>query len=467
MTGSGGSLRATLLRWLLLPTLVLVPLNALWTYREGVAVANAAYDRSLLLSARTIAERLRVERGRLVLDLPYAALDMTENDLGGELYYRVSGLANELISGFDDFPPLPAGLPLSTAYPALVRFYDARYKGQPVRVAALHQPVSDEGVSGVALVQVAETLESRAALTQRILVDTLLRQGLLLGAAVGLILVAVGRGLRPLDRIGAELERRAVHELTPLDERSAPAETRSFVAALNRYIARLAELIELRKRFIANAAHQLRTPIAVLKTQIGVARREPDGESLRAIVNAMDGTTQAAARLANQLLSLTRAEHGVAAPHEPVDLAALARGVCLDLTPRAIEAGIDLGLEVDDAPPVVAGDPLLLQEMLVNVIDNAIRYAGRDARVTVRVARDGTLEVEDNGPGIPASERANVLKRFYRVPGQAAPGSGLGLAIVDEIVMQHGGRLELRDAASGGLYVHIELPLSVSGRHDA
>lgn len=463
MTG-GGSLRGALLRWLLLPTLVLLPLDAWWIYREGVAVADAAYDRSLLLSARTLAERLRVDGGRLVLDLPYAALDMTENDLGGELYYRVSGTRGELVAGFDDFPPLPAGLPLSTAYPTLVRFYEARYHDRPVRVAALHQPISEERLTGVALVQVAETLESRAALSQRILVATLLRQALLLGAAVLLILAAVRRGLKPLERMRADLERRDGHDLTPLDERNAPAETRAFVAALNRYIGRLVELIELRKRFIANAAHQLRTPIAVLKTQIGVARREPDDHALRGIVEAMDGTAQNAARLAHQLLSLTRAEHGMAARAEHVAMVPLARQVCLDLAPRATEAGIDLGLEAADSDVLaVGGDPVLLQEMLANLIDNATRYAGRGARVTVRLgpAPGGAcaVEVEDDGPGIPAGEHAHVLKRFYRVPGQTQPGSGLGLAIVGEIVARHGGRLSLHDMRPHGLRVRIELPL--------
>lgn len=463
-TTSGGSLRGTLLRWLLVPAMILLPLNALFTYREGVAVANAAYDRSLLLSARTIAERLRVERGRLTVDLPYAALDMAENDLGGRLFYRVTGIRNDFLAGFDDFPPLPPDLPLSAAYPALVRFYDAGYRGHQVRVAAFHQPINEGAVTGMALVQVAETFESRDALTERILLDMLRRQALLIGAVIVLILVGVARGLRPLDRLRDNLEHRGIQDLTPLDESTVPAETRAFVAALNRYIGRLAELVELRKRFIANAAHQLRTPIAVLKTQIGVAQREPDDAALRPIVDAMEATTQTAARLANQLLSLTRAEHGVTARGETVDLVELSRNVCLELAPRAMDCGIDLGHDAGDAaaPMVVRGDAVLLHEMLVNLIDNAAKYAGRGARVTVRLASAGnlcSLTVEDSGPGISIEERRHVRKRFYRVPGQAIPGSGLGLAIVDEIVSQHRGRIELEDAELGGLKVRVELPL--------
>jgi len=460
---SGGSLRGTLLRWLLLPTLILLPLNALFTYREGVAVANAAYDRSLLLSARTIAERLKVEHGRLVADLPFAALDMAENDVGSRLFYRVAGIDNEFLAGFADFPAHPHDVPLSRVYPALVSFYDSEYQGHAVRVAALLQAINQDGVLGMALVQVAETFESRDALTERILIDTLLRQALLLGAAVILIVAAVRRGLGPLDGLRAELEGRGVQNLTPLDESAVPAETRAFVAALNRYVGRLAELVALRKRFIANAAHQLRTPIAVLKTQIGVAQREPDPAALRAIVDAMDGTTQTAARLANQLLSLTRAEHGIAACGEPVDMIALARAVCLDMAANAMRANIDLGLDVSPSGvAIVAGDPVLLHEMLVNLVDNAIKYAGACRRITVQVRQSAsrvcTLTVEDNGPGIAAPEREHVLKRFYRLPCRAVAGSGLGLSIVNEVVAQHAGRLRLDEAGTGGLRVTIELP---------
>jgi two-component system sensor histidine kinase TctE len=375
-----------------------------------------------------------------------------------------------LLAGYADLPGPPDKLPMSTAYPALVHFYDVVYQGQQLRAAAFYQPINEQGLTGMAVVHVAETFATRDALTERILIDTLLRQALLIGCSIVLILVGISRGLRPIDRLRDNLEARGIQDLTPLDESAVPAETRPFVGALNRYIGRLAELVELRKRFIANAAHQLRTPIAVLKTQIGIARRETDLQSLHSIVQAMDSTTDTAARLANQLLSLTRAEHGVAASGQDVDMVALARNVCLDLSPRAVEAGIDLGFDAAASDPsVVRGDPMLLHEMLVNLIDNAIKYAGRGERVTVRVsAGDGlcTLIVEDSGPGIAAQERAQVKRRFYRVPGQSVPGSGLGLAIVDEIVTQHAGRFELDEAEIGGLRVRIRLPLRLPARRE-
>lgn len=462
------SLRGTLLLWLLVPTLVLLPLNAVWTYFGGITAANSAYDRSLLVSARTIAERIQMDETKLSLELPYAALDMSDNDLGGDFYFRVTGLKREHIAGFDDFPGLPPNVPLSTAYPALVRFYDGEYRGRPVRVAALHQPVSGDAISGVALVQVAETLESRSALTRRLLIETLIQQGLLLALSVLVIVFAVGRGLRPLERVRVDLERRDGQDLTPLDESAVPSETRAFVSALNRYVTRLSKMVELRKSFIANAAHQLRTPIAVLKTQVGVAKREKDASALRDVLSAIDDTTQSAARLANQLLSLTRAEHGIdsAASLTHIDLVAMARHVGLEVVPRAMAAEVDIGLdEASDKSVWVHGDAVLLQELLLNLLDNAIKYAGPGSRVTIRVfqerAESACLEVEDNGPGVPAHEREHVCKRFYRMAGQTIAGSGLGLAIVQEIVSRHNGRLELLDANAGqGLRVSVELPVN-------
>ena len=469
--GGSTSLRGTLLRWLLLPAVLVVPINALLTYRESVAISNAAYDRSLLMSARSIAEGIRFENGLLVVDLPYAAIDTTETGLGGRIFYRVTGPQQRLLGGYDDLPAVPAEVPMSTAYPVLVQFYDGVYRGLPVRVAALHQPISEEGAAGMALVQVAETLEARAALIERVLVQAVAKQLVLLGLAVAFILMAVRRGLSALDELRRNAEARSVGDLTPFDERAVPAETRAFVEALNRYIARLAELILLRKRFIENAAHQLRTPIAVLKTQVALAQREDDPKALRVIVNAMSATTDGAARLANQLLSLTRAEHGPAQRREIVDLVALSRQVCLDFASRAVAEGIDFGLETEsDVAVPVEGDAVQLQEMLVNLVDNAMKYGAPGQRVTVAVQLEdgsGVLTVDDSGPGIPVNERENVLRRFYRIPGQPQVGSGLGLAIVDETARQHGGTVELQDSPLGGLRVRVQLPLREPTRESA
>lgn len=461
-TGPADSLRATLLRWLLWPTLVVLPLGAWHAYREGAAIANAAYDRSLMLSARTMAETIRRVDGRYTVELSYAALDMAESDLGARVFHRIAGPDERLLAGFEDLPPVPQGLALSPSYPALVHLYDADYHGEPVRIAALHQPVSEPDASGMALVQVAETLEAREQMTRRLLMHTLARQLLTLVVAVGTILLAVRRGLAPLDTLRRDAQARSVDDLTPFDERTAPGEARAFVRALNRYIARLAELIALRKHFIENAAHQLRTPIAVLKTQLALAARERDPQALREIVQAMSGTADGAARLAHQLLSLTRAEHGLAGPAETVDLALLARQVCLEMAPRAVAEGADLGLdEASVASAPVNGDAVLLQELLVNLLDNALKYAGSGECITVRVQPlpgRVRLVVDDSGPGIAPHERAGALRRFYRPPGQAVPGSGLGLAIVEEIAVRHGGSIGLAESPYGGLRVAVDLP---------
>jgi two-component system sensor histidine kinase TctE len=454
------SLRGTLLRWLLWPTLIVLPLAAFHAYGEGVASANAAYDRALMLAARTMAETIRRVDGRYTVELSYAALDMAESGLGAHVFHRIAGPDEQLLAGFDDLPAVPTGLPLSGAYPALVHLYDADYRGQPVRVAALHQPVSEPEASGMALVQVAETLEAREQMARRLLVHTIARQVLLVALAVATILFAVRRGLAPLDSLRRDAEARSVDNLTPFDEQTAPGEARAFVRALNLYVERLAELIALRKRFIENAAHQLRTPLAVLKTQVALAARERDPAALREIVQAMGGTADNAARLANQLLSLTHAEHGPAGQLEPIDLVALARGVCLDMSPRAVAKRCDLGFdEATGSGLMVHGDRVLLQEMLVNLIDNALKYAGAE-RITVRVqlaAARVLLIVDDGGPGIPEHERANALRRFHRLCSQAVPGSGLGLAIVAEAAARHGGSVTLAESPYGGLRVSVSL----------
>lgn len=452
-----------LLGWLLAPMLLLAAIGTASAYRNAVDYANRAYDRSLLISARAIAERVQVKGGRVSVDVPYAAVDLFESDIGARFYFRVSGYAGEFVAGVSDFPPVPPGVPRSELYPALVRFYDTTYLDEPVRVAALHQPVVAGPSSGVALVQVAETFEARTLLARRMLFDTLLRQGALLGAAALLVVVAVQLGLRPIGRLRESLSGRAETDLTPLDTAQVPRELRPLVATLNGHVARLANLIELRRHFISNAAHQLRTPLAVLKTQIGLAQRETDPAALVQITRAMDDTIDGAVRLAQQLLSLTRAEHGSElGEFRPVDLAALARDVCLDHAVAAHARGIDLGYDGSPGSCPIQGDAVLLRELVVNLLDNALKYCPTGARITVRVQDpDGpvpvVLEVEDDGPGIPPEEYGRVLGRFYRLPGQQVPGSGLGLAIVREIAMRHGASVHLRKSPDSptGLLVAV------------
>jgi two-component system sensor histidine kinase TctE len=459
-----GSLRSQLLRWLIVPLVALVALNAVSLYRDALDAADIAYDRSLLASTRALAERVSVRDGKVVADVPYVALDSFETDTLGRIYYRVVGLTGETVSGYDDLPPPPPNVARSELYPALVRFYHADYNGEPVRIAALLQPVYDDSMRGIALIQVGETLDARRALSRRILVNTLLRQALLVLAVATLVWFAVRLVLQPLMRLKQVVETREVSDLSDVDETLVHREVRPLVAAMNGTMARMQGLIASQRRFIADASHQLRTPLTVLKTQAELALRENDPAAMRAIVRSIAATTDSTVHLANRLLTLARIEHGSgSASLSPVSLAALAQQVGLELALPAVQKGLDLALEADDGfDTTVLGQELLLHELLSNLADNAIHYTPAGGSVLLRVRRIGDevlLEVQDSGPGIDDAEADKVFMPFYRAQAalEANPGgTGLGLAIVRDIAALHGARVGMGRAAGGsGLKVDV------------
>ncbi len=468
--GKLGSLRGQLLRWLLIPLLILVALDAISVYRNALEITDVAYDRSLLASTRALAERVSIVHGKVVADVPYVALDSFETDTLGRLYYKVTGIRGEFVSGYDDLPALPPNVPRSDIYPALVHFYHASYRGQPVRIAALYQPVYDDSMRGIAMIQVGETLDARQDLTRKILFDTLWRQAALVVAAALLVWFAVRFVLRPLMQIKSEVEARAPTDLEDLDPALVHKEVRPLVLAMNGYMARLQTLIAGQRRFIADASHQLRTPLTVLKTQVELALREAertpqDPRALRELVAGIASTTDSAVHLANRLLALARTEHGAAEGEMgAVALGAIAHQAALEQAPAAVRHGVDLALEAEEGV-TVRGNPLLLHELVANLLDNALRYTPQ-GRVTLRVQAlpdaGGRLQVEDSGSGIAAAERERVFAPFYRAPAahQANPGgAGLGLTIVRDIVRLHGARIELSEAGGGhGLQVTVDFP---------
>jgi two-component system sensor histidine kinase TctE len=473
-----GSLRGQLLRWLLVPLVLLVGLNAVSVYRNALDAADMAYDRSLLASTRALAERVSVVDGKVVADVPYVALDSFETDTLGRIYYKVTGINGETVSGYGDLPPVPANVPRSEAYPALVRFYHATYNGQPVRIAALLQPVYDDSMRGIALIQVGETLEARRGLSNQILLDTLVWQAGLLLAVALLVWFAVRLVLQPLMRLKLALESRSPNDASDMDPALVHKEVRPLVAAMNASRARLHILISSQRRFIADASHQLRTPLTVLKTQAELALRECDRPqsdpqqmkaALREIVNSIAATTDSTVNLANRLLTLARIEHGgdadgALAAAQPVALRAVARQVGLELAMAAVAKQIDLSLEAE-CEGVVQGQELLLHELVANLVDNALRYTPAGGTVALRLqqnAAEVTLEVEDSGSGIAPGERERVFAPFYRASAtleRNPGGAGLGLAIVRDIAALHRARIVLADAASGpGLKVSVYFP---------
>jgi two-component system sensor histidine kinase TctE len=462
-----GSLRNQLLRWLLVPLVLLVAINAVSLYGDALDAADMAYDRSLLASTRALAERVSIRDGKVVADVPYVALDSFETDTLGRIFYKVTGLKGETVSGYDDLPKVPADVPRSELYPALVRFYHADYNGEQVRIAALLQPVYDDSMRGIALIQVGETLDARRGLSRRILLSTLLRQAVLVLAVATLVWFAVRLVLRPLMRLKSEVETRALSDLSNVGEALVHKEVRPLVGAMNGTMARLQNLIASQRRFIADASHQLRTPLTVLKTQAQLALRENDPAAMRAIVHSIAGTTDSAINLANRLLTLARIEHGSEAADRmvPVSLPAVVRQVGLELALPAVQKNIDLSLEApDDA--LVPGQALLLHELVSNLVDNAIRYTPEGGSVLLRVQAAGDavlLEVQDSGPGIPDAERDKVFTPFYRIAAtlEANPtGSGLGLAIAHEIAALHKARVVLGAIeGANGLKVSVVFPM--------
>ncbi|KQP12347.1 histidine kinase [Pseudorhodoferax sp. Leaf267] len=461
------SLRFRLLLGLLAPLTLFIVINSVSVYRQALAAATTAYDRTLLASAKTIGEQLDVdgfdEAAILRATVPYSALEAFEADNQSRMFYRVSTREGEMVSGFAELPFWRGQLPPRPPYAALVDFYDARFRDRPVRMAVLLQPVASDRGRGMAVVQVAETLELRETLARRLLVDMLWRQLLLLAVVAGATVLVVQRATRPVRALGQAIEERAADDLSPIHADDVPRELAPLVDAMTAVMGRLQRLLDHQKRFVRDAAHQLRTPLAVLKTQVQSAQR---GDAPPALALAEIGdTVQRATLLANQMLSLAKVEQLRQQPEfEPLDLAALVREVALDLSPLIADKLLDFSLEA--APVQVRAHRWMLQELARNLLHNAIKHSPVQGTLQVRVAaRDGQAwcSVGDAGPGISAELRQRLFAPF--AAGDVARGSGLGLAICREIVLALGGRIALdnRSASDGrvlGLDAVVWLPLA-------
>ncbi|GCL63617.1 sensor histidine kinase [Pseudaquabacterium pictum] len=463
-------MRSRLLAGILLPVGLLVALNTFSLYQQAQRAANTAYDRTLLASAKAIGELLDVggtpARPQLLATVPYAALEAFEADNRSRMFFKVSGFQGEMVSGFDDLPAWRGRLPDKGIYAALVDFYDDRYQGQPVRVAVLLQPVSGQIGQGMATIQVAETLELRQTLARQVLLDTLWRQAALLAVIAVVVWAVVQQATRPVRQLSEAIEAREADDLSPIEAPQAPRELAPLIAATNHALQRQARLLAHQQRFVRDASHQLRTPLAVLKLQVQSAQRGdlPPQQALAEIGHTVDGAT----RLANQMLALAKVEQLRQQGDAPVlDWADTVREVALDLAPLIADAGLDFELDTQPAP--VRGHVWALRELVRNLLHNALKHSPAGGGLQVRLAADGAeavLTVADSGPGIADALRPRLMQPFV---GGGGPGStGLGLAICREIVQQLGGTLVLdnRPAASGGiagLDAVVRLPLAAAG----
>lgn len=420
-------------------------------------VVRRTNDRVLAGALGAIAETVQVERGVVTLDLPPAAFGMLENSERDNVYYRIAE-GDTLLTGYADLPaPRPNDLTIDEP-----RFRFASYRGQRIRIAEVRRalPAIDRPV----VVQVAETLDGRTALSRRLMIALLVGEILLVGIAVLLVRPALGWSLRPLSRLRGAVEARdgrAAPDLSPLETGPLPLELRPLATAFDRLLAQLDTATAATRRFTADASHQMRTPLAVLKVQVALARR---GSS-----EALDEIADASARLERlltQLLALARAEEaGASAPLERVDLREVAVRVISRHIGQAIDADVELQLEAEAGPVMVTGHRTLIVEIVGNLVDNGIRYNRRGGMVTVAIAPAGdvpgdevTLSVRDDGPGIPRADRDRVFDRFIRLEaGDGAEGSGLGLAVVRSAATRIGATIALEDAAPG-LIVRLRFP---------
>ena len=462
----GLSMRSRLLLGILLPVGLLVAINTVSLYRQAQRAADTAYDRTLLASAKAIGELLDVagtpEAPRLLATVPYSALEAFEADNRSRIYFKVSGFQGEMVSGFEDLPAWRGRIPDRGIYAALVDFYDDRYRGQPVRVAVLLQPVAGQVGQGMATIQVAETLELRRTLAQQVLLDTLWRQAALLAVIAAVVWIVVQWATRPVRELSATIAARAADDLSPIEAPQAPRELMPLIAATNDALDRQARLLAHQKRFVRDASHQLRTPLAVLKTQVQSAQRGdlPPAQALAEIGQTVDGAT----RLANQMLALAKVEQLRQQADTPLtDWADTVREVALDLAPLIADAGLDF--ELDTVPARVAGHAWALRELTRNLLHNALKHSPNGGALTLRLAaddREATLTVADSGPGIAESLRPRLMQPFAE--GGGPGGAGLGLAICREIVASLGGSLSLDNRLQAGHITGLSTGLTASVR---
>jgi two-component system, OmpR family, sensor histidine kinase TctE len=457
------SLFGEILDWMLTPLLLLWPASLVLTWLVAQGIATKPFDRALEHDVQALARLIAADKGRVVLNLPGAASEILRADSADLIYYQVLGARGEVVSGEQALP-----LPPEDEKPAVgaVRWRDDKLRGLEIRVAYTWVGVSAEGAQP-ALVQVAETLEKRSQLATEIIKGVMLPQFLILPLAVLLVWLALERGMRPLNALEQRIRRRESDDLSPIDASDAPTEVAPLVSSINDLLMRLKSSIATQKRFLTDAAHQLKTPLAGLRMQADLALRHGTNEDeLKQSLKLIGRSSVRATNMVNQLLALARAESaGRAVPAQSLNLAQLVIEVVQDSVPHALDKNIDLGYEGltgGDALAQIQGHAVLLKEAVRNLVNNALHYtpssSERTGIVTVRVqlAAASTptlmLQVEDNGPGIPAPERAHVLEPFYRashLQGSETDGSGLGLAIVQEVAQMHSASLTLEDTHPG------------------
>ncbi|WP_043003300.1 sensor histidine kinase N-terminal domain-containing protein [Comamonas testosteroni] len=452
------SLFGEILDWMLTPLLLLWPVSLALTWLVAQGLANKPFDRALEYNAQALAQLVIVQRGKVQFNLPQSASEILRADESDTVFFQVRGTRGEYLAGERDLPRPPTTDEDPPTGTVLLR--DEEYKGIDLRVAYIWVRMPLPGEPS-ALVQVAETREKRSVLATEIIKGVMLPQFVILPLAALLVWLALARGIKPLHRLEERIRARKPEDLSPINHKDVPLEVVPLVDSVNDLLQRLHDSIATQKRFLADAAHQLKTPLAGLRMQADLAQREgTNTEDLKRSLAQIGRSSMRATHTVNQLLALARAESAVPAM-QGCNLVRIVTEVVQDCLPRAMDKHIDLGYEGAGAstPGVwLNGNATLLTELVRNLVDNAINYtpstSAQPGMVTVRVQADHfgqilLLQVEDSGPGVPLAERELIFQPFYRALGSEADGSGLGLPIVMEIARQHGAQVLLQDARPG------------------
>jgi two-component system sensor histidine kinase TctE len=442
------SLFGEILDWMLAPLLFVWPISIAVTHYFATSVANLPYDQTLREQVAAISRQVKFVDGRPQISLPGSARAFLRSDEIDSVYFHVLGRGGKLLAGDAELPALKSPAGRGSLEPGEVYFRDDDYQGQDLRIAFMYLGEPDEAPDRWVLVEVGETLEKRSQLSNKIIASVILPQFVIIPLAVILVWFGLSQGLRPLNRLRERIESRREADLSPIAAARVPEELQPLTEAFNSMLARMQHNMNAQRRFISDAAHQMRTPLTGLKMQAQLAMREDDPGQLRYALENISSSVDRASHLVNQLLAMARAE---ASEHSeqalvPVDLDQLLHEIVETWVARALDRRIDLGYE--PAGPVhILGNVFLLREMINNLLDNALRYTPDEGRVTARVVAQGDfvlLEVEDSGMGIADDEAHKVFDRFYRVEGTGVEGSGLGLAIVREIAELHRAAASLR-----------------------
>ena len=453
------SLQWALLKFLLLPMILLLVASGFITLNQAETSADLITDHNLLASARVMAQGIFLQDHVLEALISPSSLEMLASPDHDMVYYQVRGPNGSVLAGQPDLELLvraPAnGEPV---------YADGRFRGQYLRFIQIGQPVTQPGATGLATIVVGETLVAREKLVYNLWFAGFLQQGLLVIATAFLAWLGLQRGLVPLKSLQTMMTERRIGALTPIDAPLAPTEVQPLIESVNDYVSRLGLLMETQRRFVANAAHQFRTPLTLLKTQSTYGLRERTLVGKQEALSGISTSLDHVSRLTNQLLVLARAEPGTNhGARIDTDLVPIVNKLMEDFSASALDRGIDLGLELGQDQCVVHGNPTLLRELIANLIDNALIHSGSAGVVTVKLSASKDMvsfRVADTGPGIPTEEREKVFERFYRLQGTKSEGSGLGLAIVAEIVTSHNGTITLNAPAQGhGLMVEVSLPV--------